>query len=118
VADLTPKEVLVKARTLIATPSNWTRSELERLDGSVCAIGAINLALGIDNQDMQVQETYLTSKNKSALELLASVLPTPRGWRNRPLQPELIVFSYNDKNPHACVLAAFDAAIEKAGADD
>ena len=125
-------EALREGRELISDPANWKQGGLaeivgqnEGITGPYCAIGALAKAtetfsigptLGgnrrtgsghaalyilvesnVDNIDMQ-------EVRKQAVALLEDCLGRP-------------VHEYNDSNPHECVMAAFDAAIEKAEAE-
>jgi len=96
-ADLTPKEILEGARNLIRVPQLWVKGELSN-GGRYCALGAIS-KFAVGRREYNVAP--------EAEELLRSVLPEDEA-----------IMDFNDKGTHRCVLVAFDAAIEKAGADD
>jgi len=100
---MTTKEILQAARDLISDPKKWTVGKLETFNGSVCAIGAINRALGLVNSE---SESFIRPENARAIAALAAVIdPT--------VEPAKAVWNYNDSMPHHCVIEAFDAAIEK-----
>lgn len=101
--DLTAKEILEAGRAMIDKRRGWTRGELERDNGSVCALGAISkVALGhVLYLGFHHGECYV------ARNLLDEV--TPNGD----------TVDFNDKQrSKKCVLEAFDAAIQKAEAPD
>jgi len=96
-------ELLKQARGLISSPENWTQGRWERrLEGRVsyCAIGAVQHALGHDNQ--------LDIPHPMASVIVEECLAPVIGKDSRAA-----VASYNDSQPHECVLAMFDAAIER-----
>ncbi len=90
---MTAREVLQAARDLISDRSHWRTGQLEDERGRVCAIGALNRVVGVSNEE----ESYNNPAIRPAVEALARVLP-----------------DVDDENDHDCVIAAFDAAIEKA----
>jgi hypothetical protein len=103
---MTPVDILKAARELIAKPERWTRGTFARnLDGhpvpydtslaaSFCALGAIcHIA------------TLCPRERTQAECMLRGELPT--------LQ---LVSAFNDSHDHPEVLALFDRAIAKAGA--
>jgi len=94
------KETLEKARAKITDPANWTQGDLVDAKGRNCAIGAINEVLGLSN------EFFNYPQNKAALSALAAVLPNVND------EPSKCIYCFNDARDHACVLEAFDAAIE------
>jgi len=96
-------EILKQARGLISSPENWTQGQWERrLEGRVsyCAIGAVQRALGHDSQ--------LGIPHPMANVIVEECLAPVIGKTSR-----MAVASYNDSHPHECVLAMFDAAIER-----
>ncbi len=97
---MTTKETLKRARDLIADPNRWCQGMLR--DGDrVCALGAISEVAGFAT----VREGWW--QRVPAVRALAGVLP--RTEENDARR----VSCYNDGQPHHCVIAAFDAAIEK-----
>lgn len=89
---MSARENLESARALIANENDWCINELRqtRPDGGTqyCALGAL-MAVGI---------------NPAAFGALEGAMGGS-------------IARYNNTRGHACVLAAFDAAIEKVGAE-
>lgn len=105
---MTTKQTLERARDLLARSGGWSKGALQRPDDSNCAIGAINRALGLPQNE---EADYVRVENKAAIDAVGAILPgSEEAW--------VRVVSYNDSasTDHACILAAFDAAIEKADA--
>lgn len=120
---MTTKEALVRARALIEDPANWKQGglatpDLEKAEavGPFCAIGAIGKVnevwgiggwggrdgsgMGASVGERNWQNPEATATFRAAKGLLEECLPAP-------------VHEYNDTHDHACVLAAFDAAIAR-----
>lgn len=95
---MTTKETLQAARKYIADPRKWTQGDLENPVGRVCAVGAIWKA-----------KPGVNLSTDPAIIALASVLPQLEG-----VPTVSRITGYNDTHDHACVVAAFDAAIERA----
>lgn len=110
-------EVLKGARELLS--ENWTRGRLARDDGTYCAIGAISkVAIGKPRYLHEAAEeggSDLTGF-KGAVRTLGAVVPKLSvGPRSRSLEAaEARIVEFNDDQVEPdCVLAAFDAAIQK-----
>ncbi|APH74148.1 DUF6197 family protein [Aquibium oceanicum] len=100
---MTPTEILIKARELIADPKHWTQGQLARSNtGSYinpqhpsavcfCSIGALERAAGGEFND-----AYYEARARL------------RDTLNR------CIASFNDNHTHAQVLAKFDEAINHA----
>ena len=81
---MTTKEGLEAARRLITKPEDWCQGDFYS-GGACCALGALKRV----------------GAHGSERNLLREVMGTHEiGW-------------YNDSHSHECVLAAFDAAIER-----
>jgi hypothetical protein len=104
---MTTKEILIGARDLLA--KSWARGSLETQGGSVCAIGALSLAQGHRMARYDDDHGLGKSQFSRAIRAVSAVLPdsTP-GER-----PQDRVVNYNDAGNRECVVAAFDAAIER-----
>jgi len=111
---MTTKEILQKARDLIADPKRWTTGELKRtseLGTSFCAIGAVNEVLGLAQN-----EKYVKPGNHEALKALASAIWPPNTAWDKDDWSGAAVYHHNDTMGHECTLQMFDAAIEKLSA--
>jgi len=119
------RETLIAARELIADPANWKQGGLSEIEndkcvGPFCALGAIGRATetlgvgyGADRTGSgdwtfgrMYQEKNHTNPEVQATRLRASELLGK--FLDKP------VHEFNDSSSHDCVLAAFDAAIERA----
>lgn len=112
---MTTREALQAARDLISDEGNWCQGDFAR-DNRVCAAGAIGLASGA-----RIERGFLggsmigfggvmtgrTEATEAALSALAAILPP-----SRTIRTTARIAEYNDSRSHACVLQAFDAAIE------
>ncbi len=104
---MTTQETLKAAREVIAKPENWCKWELvtEHEDGTYgapyCALGAIGVASGAVTEADGFRFYSPGNAFHEAVTTLEGVLPDS-------------VANYNNTHDHECVLAAFDAAIEKA----
>jgi membrane-bound lytic murein transglycosylase B len=105
-------EVLENARAQIADPAFWIR-EWRGKYGETCALGAVRKAKGLNPWPVTGTEITLwpfsqieaqASECQAAGEALAAVI----GAEN--VQD---VIGYNDSHSHACVIAMYDAAIER-----
>ena len=102
------REVLTKARGLITDESAWCQGTLK--DGERhCSIGAIakTLDLPVDVNVVTKNILLQSADLNEAAGYIRNVIPAQGGYS--VLND---VARYNDSNPHECVLAAFDAAIE------
>ena len=97
------REILIQAREWLSNPDHWTRGIRENALGQTCAIGAINRACGVSNQDLP----YVQPENREALSALGSVIDK---YCSRM---EEKIYHLNDEAGYECVMEAFDAAIEK-----
>ena len=100
------KEILIKARELIAQPEHWTQYEMARdVDGnpvewdareaySFCSLGAIDRASNWQNDD--------------AVEMAFTKLKL---WARENTNCDMIT-EFNDHTTHAKVIAAFDEVIQ------
>lgn len=94
------KEILEAARERISDEANWCVGTVENNKGQNCALGAISkVATG--------QAWLCTPAVDSAMRALSDVLPGNE-------YPEMKISIFNNTRGHDCVMAAFDAAIEKA----
>lgn len=104
---MTTKEGLEAARARISDPNDWCKY-VSRCGGSVCALGALREVLGTD---------YVNWEGCKEVQALTAVLPSPPESEmiltDRTLLARTVSY-FNDTQPHACVIAAFDAAIEAA----
>lgn len=92
---MTPREILIKARSLIENPDNWIKGKMFEED-ACCALGAVYRA-----------EPNLTTARGSALVAL----------RYAVLQyPGIMSFNDDEGTTHADVLRAFDEATTLIGA--
>jgi|ERR1700722_7023564 len=111
---MTTKEILQAARDLITDPKKWTTGVLMHTNEhgtSFCAIGAVNEVLGLMQDDK-----YVKLRNHEALKALALAVMVPCASWDKDDWSGNVVYGYNDSQPHECVLAMFDAAIEKLSA--
>ncbi len=113
---MTPKEVLIAARQLIAQPKGWTQGTLARdKDGlqlsyespeaySFCLIGAIDRASGFSSKTKDTETLTTLEARNAALDSLANVLNTHDMalWNDRPHRTQ------------ADVICVFSVAIEVA----
>lgn len=105
--EKTTKQVLTEARNYIADPKRWSGS-IEDPSGRRCAIGAITAAA-------TGTASWETPQSASHLSALAEILPEHDGMvESLYSKAEWKIFNYNDSHSHACVIAAFDRAIEAA----
>jgi hypothetical protein len=115
---MTTREVLEAARERISDESRWRRGTLEDPSGRVCALGAIIVTECGSVKGCGWRNVHL--ENHAAMEALAAVLPSSplveniQEERGRALAARITGYNDRDTTSHACVLAAFDAAIEKA----
>jgi hypothetical protein len=100
---MTAKQILESARNLIADRSHWGQGSLyNEHSGRFCALGAIGRAIGVELDDLDYDLP------EQPIKRLARVL----GWEEAELSdPVDVIYEYNDKMPHDCVIAAFDKAI-------
>jgi len=112
---MTTREVLVKAREMMATPGGWTYGTLQNYNDSVCAIGAISMAAVGEAVYVTDHEGKGHRAFAAAVRAVGSVLPSPGPYDKGTISElQNRVVSYNDSQGGPdCVLAAFDAAIAK-----
>jgi len=119
---MTTREVLVKAREMMAKPGGWTHGTLQYND-SVCAIGAISMAAVGEAVYVTHHEGKGHRAFVAAVRAVGSVLPAPSpydkgrtilelGRTILELQDRVVGYNDSQEGPD-CVLAAFDAAIAK-----
>jgi len=112
------REILLKARTLIADPKHWTKGEMARTQSGRpttttsptacqwCSVGAITKAA------REVDPSYDTNACYGAmtgLRLVTREVMEKEGYQD-DLRNNLAVF--NDTHTHAEILSAFDKAID------
>lgn len=105
---MTTREVLEQARAFIE--QGWSRRTLEGMNGNVCAIGAIKRAAGLNAQGpYDSTNTYYRCATRAVARTIA------KGTYLNFADAAHRVVQYNDNSGRTkeCVLAAFDAAIEK-----
>ncbi len=105
---MTPKEILINARALIADPENWIHGELAKNNQGqtvnvsapdatcFCTAGALIKACG----------GYPDDAHHEALSVISSVVGGDYGLRLYEA-----IYDFNDSASHAEVLEAFDRAI-------
>lgn len=109
-------EVLQNARAIIAPEGNWVQNWGEVDAGGravTCAMGAVRVALGHDVEDCSCLDCCRRNgskyaENREALDGAVDALSSVIGREG-----EGSIIEYNDENDHACVIAMFDAAIER-----
>lgn len=108
---MTPKELLIKARGLIADPNYWMKGELDDGLGCFCTLGSIYRIL---------EDTYEYPANPgcsiirdTAVEALAKNIPKEHEEGKEPTYEADMVADYNDdgKTTHTDIMALFDRAI-------
>lgn len=110
---MTKLEVLQKARSIIAPREKWTRGWGHGRDGSAttCAVGALRVAVGLNTRSCSCPQC-ISDVERDEFQGALLALAAPLGLNEETLgDAEAGVISYNDSHDHACVLAAFDAAI-------
>lgn len=123
---MTTKEMLIKVKALIEQPENWKQGGLAEVKdhkavGPFCALGSLGkagemfaLGSGFGSRTGQGGISFHTSnreKNNGDSETFRTYTEAAK------LLSECMgedVHEYNDKRDHACVIEAFDMAIERA----
>ena len=114
-----PRDLLVEARTLIATPEAWTQGAAARdADGepvgvehedavSWCATGALNCAMYRHVDSLDVPPRLQQTRNQAGTILTRTVRALTLGHYTEAT-------TYNDQTNHGCIVHAFDIAIADA----
>ena len=114
-----PRDLLVEARTLIASPEAWTQGAAARdADGepvgvehedavSWCATGAINCAMYRHADSLEVPPPLQQARNQAGTILTKTVRALTLGHYTEAT-------TYNDQTNHSCIVHAFDIAIADA----
>ena len=118
---LSPKDVLIKARTLIANRDNWLSGDLyDVLDGKecFCALGAIASANGYTSDDFdRLVDDVFYDDDDPAIQALAKSMHHYEDVAGAHVifnydEPASDVWIGNDRGGHDFVLKAFDRAID------
>ena len=111
-----PRDLLVEARTLIATPEAWTQGAaardadgepvgVEREDAvSWCATGALNCAIYRQVDSLEVPPPLQRAREQAGTILTNTVWALTLGHYTEAT-------TYNDQTNHSCIVHAFDIAI-------
>ena len=114
-----PRDLLVEARTLIATPEAWTQGAAARdADGepvgvehedavSWCATGAINCAMYRHVDSLEIPPPLQRARERAGTILTDTVRALTLGHYTEAT-------TYNDQTNHSCIVHAFDIAIDDA----
>ena len=117
--DPTPRDLLVEARTLIASPEAWTQGAAARdADGepvgvehedavSWCATGALNCAMYRHADSLQIPLPLERARDQAGTILTDTVRALTLGHYTEAT-------TYNDQTNHSCIVHAFDIAIADA----
>ncbi len=107
---MSTKETLQEARELIADPKDWCTGHLAIEEHApYCALGAVMKA---SNWQMINWIGAVTTEQQESFDAAASALA--KVIDVAPVAPYFSsVAQYNNAHSHECVLAMFDAAIEK-----
>jgi hypothetical protein len=100
---MTTKDILEAAREMIAKPHGWTKNKLERA-GAVCAVGAISKVATGRATALGPMGTWIYESDEN--------LVRAKRLLDRAVAGSIV--DYNDSHTKKCVVAAFDAAIERA----
>ena len=115
----TPRDLLVGARTLIATPEAWTQGAGARdADGepvgvehedavSWCATGALNCVMYRHAESLEVPPPLQRARKRAGAILTDTVRALTLGHYAEAT-------TYNDRTNHGCIVHAFDIAIADA----
>lgn len=114
---MTTKELLQKARDLIADKKNWVGGSL-RYDGRYCALGAVYAADGLTGERFidygiypDVHE-YAKAEGEDAETIRQAVELLDKTTQDTTSRVTIV--DVNDMDGHAAVLDVFDTAIERA----
>ena len=114
-----PRDLLVEARTLIATPEAWTQGAAARdADGEPigvehkdavtwCATGALNCAMYRHVDSLEVPPPLQRTRERAGTILTDTVRALTLGHYTEAT-------TYNDATNHGCIVHAFDIAIADA----
>ncbi len=117
--DPTPRDLLVEARTLIASPEAWTQGAgardaqgepvgVEHEDAaSWCATGALNCAMYCHVDSLEVPPPLQRARERAGTILTDTVRALTLGHFTEAT-------TYNDATNHGCIVHAFDIAIADA----
>ena len=118
-ATPTPRDILIDARALIASPQAWTQGTGARdADGepigvehddavSWCATGAINCAVYRHADSLDLPPALQRARERAGTILSKAVIALTLGHYSETT-------TYNDQANHGCILKAFDVAIAAA----
>lgn len=107
------KQVLIKAREVIANPENWIQGQWTNEEANCfCAMGAIGKAIGFEtDNDFLLKGEQVT--DHPAHRHLCSVVDMSELANPFGMVPSTFA-GYNDAMTHADVMEAFDKAIQTA----